>query len=381
MRRLTSLMVVFILTAFLGAPAWAEEKAADQKPAASLEEGFAKLAGDTTKLKIGLWFKGGWFNDTQANPGNQFYVRNARPYFYGQLADKLGWRVSVDFSTTAANPVTLRDAFIWADYIPYNRVVLGQFLVPFTVESTQTWEVHMVNNSMVVNYVQIPTARDLGIMVNGKYETPVGDGKLGAGYDLAYVNGTGTNNTDNNSEKDFVARLWTTPVINGLKVGGSMVLGKGRTSATDITEKTRNRYGLYAEYLPTNNILKGLRVKGEYIQDKRWVTTTSFKNRFAHAYGWYATVWYKVDGLEGPFSVLNGVEPLVRYDFLDEAKEVKENDRNRTTVGVNYYFNKYSRLKLNYEFTHCDTALAKNSLAAADTVSHQVFTTEFEIWF
>jgi len=277
--------------------------------------------------------------------------------------------------------VTLRDAFVWLDYIPHNRVVLGQFLVPFTVEATQTWETHIVNNAMAVNYFQIPTARDMGLMVIGKYDTKVSGHTLGAGYDIAVVNGVGTNKSDDNNEKDFVARLWTTPLVSGLKLGGSIYLGKTRVSATDAQDKTRNRYGLYAEYAPTDNILKGLRLKGEYMQDKRWVTTTAIANRFAHAYGWYATAWYKVDGLSGPLSFLNGVEPLVRYDFLDEAKETPENDRNRTTIGMNYYFNKYSRLKLNYEFIHSDPALMTSSLLTTDTVSHELFTTEFEVWF
>ena len=52
-----------------------------------------------------------------------------------------------------------------------------------------------------------------------------------------------------------------------------------------------------------------------------------------------------------------GIEPLVRYDFLDEDTALPDTSRNRVTIGVNYYFNKYARMMANWEIIHADGTL------------------------
>jgi len=372
------------------------------KTLSAVEEGFAKMTGDTLKLKIGLWLKTGWVSDDAGfstgssqslTSGNQFYVRTARPYLHGQITDKLGWRISFD---TAASTSILRDGFVWMDYIPYHRVTVGQFLVPWGLEGIQTWDVHMINNSMAVNFIQIPWARDIGATVQGKYENKIAGLPLMGMYNFSVVNGNSLNAADNNDAKDLVVRVMTTPLVPGMTLGGSWYGGKTHvTRAVGGRErdfdKDRDRYAASAEYLPP--YIPGLRLKGEFLWDRRFFTNYVTKNvtstaaplpalnRHVHAAGWYTTAWYKIDGLQGPMRYLNGLEPLFRYDALDEDMTVSDNERSRYTFGFNYYLSKYARVKANWEAIHADGRLKSRSLQNVDNIGHHLFTSELEIWF
>jgi len=391
------------------------------KAFASVEEGFARLGGDTVKLKIGTWTQLGFVSDNigsntgalpsatsfVARSGNQFYIRFARLYFNGTLSDKVGFRLMVDANGGAPGS-PLRDAFVWFDYIPYTRVTLGQFLTPWGDETWRApFDLPMINYSMAANLMQFPNFRDIGLMASSKYSTKVGELPVGAGYSMALINGNNMNAADNNNAKDFMGRAWVNPFVPGLSVGGSWYVGKTSNFAGAIGNKRSNtRWGLELDYAPT--FAKGLAVRGEYLAQRKWIPSNNQNvtgasalynfsgnpsappvalalaaadNRFCHAYGWYASALYRPSGFEGGLKFLNDLEPTFRYDFLDEDTKVKNNSRDRFTLGVNYWLNKYTRFLANYEWIKADGALKTRAMMNTNNFGHNVFTTNVQIWF
>lgn len=370
------------------------------KAFSAVEEGFAKLGGDTVKLKIGTWTQFGYVYDNagsnagtlpysssvNSNSSNQFYIRFARLYFNGTLGDKVGFRVMLD----GAGSPPLRDAFLWADYIPYTRVTIGQFLTPF---GSETWrapfDLPMINYSMGAGLMQFPNFRDIGLMASSKYITK-GAWPVGGGFATALINGSGQNAADNNDQKDWIGRAWIYPFVPGLSVGGSWYLGKtGANSQFD-----NQRWGAELDYAST--YVKGLNIRAEYLQQRKLFTdgfqsvgndsskaptALNITDRYYHSEAWYAQACYRVNGLAGPMKFLNDFEPTFRYDVLDDDMATPDNTRTRYTFGINYWLNKYTRILTNYESIHADKGLKTKSLANTDYFGHQVLTTNIQIWF
>ena len=143
-------------------------------------------------------------------------------------------------------------------------------------------------------------------------------------------------------------------------------------------------------------MVKGLKFRGEFLWDRRFLatyvnkdintTTTDAFNRYAQSYGWYLLAAYRVNGLTGPAHYLNDFEPMVRYDYFDEdtssTTSLARNDsRTRTTVGVNYYLNKYTCLKADYEIIHAGGGLKLKSLEKIDNIGHHLLTTMVQVKF
>jgi phosphate-selective porin len=389
------------------------------KTLTSLEEGFARLGGDTVKLKLSGYLQAGWLNDDAGfsvtvppttgrtlGVDNQFFVRRARLNFNGQVLQKTGFRISIE--TSDMNGKILRDAYVFADYIPYARVTVGQFKDPYGVEGVECiCENPTINRSFATNFIADPTLRDIGAMLSGKYTTTVAGLPLGAGYAVALTNGTGKNAVDDNDNKDVSGRAWLNPFLPGLTVGGSWYNGKTNTvsnfttgATTDKVKMDWDRWGADAEYRPP--YVNGLLLRGEVLWARKYYpflghfTTTGDVtatipssaipagwtfNRQAHSFGWYTLAAYRVDGLQGFWRYMNGIEPLVRYDFLDEDTALPDTSRNRVTLGVNYYFNKYARMMANWEIIHADGSLRTRSLETIDTKGHHLFTTLLQVKF
>jgi len=425
MRLLAGLVAGFMMIAGVGTTVWAEETApaaaaAETKSApaerpldnqlTSLEEGVARLSGDTVKLKIGFLFQGGWLNDDagfsvggpptngiSVTSGNQFFVRRARFYFNGQLSEKVGFKVSLEpaiySGTTGGGSQILRDAFIWGDYIPYARITLGQFKVPYGLEGVESiGDNPTINRSMATNFIHYPTLRDLGVMASGSYKTKVSRMPLGVSYWAAIVNGTGYNLQDDNNYKDFAARVVVNPLVEGLNVGASYYTGETRSvSGTGAGhDHDRNRWAVELDYNCPK--IKGLKLRGEFLYDSKYFDTFASKNKtvttglpaydgWAHSYGWYLLGAYRIDGQNGVLGYFNGLEPLIRYDYMDENSDTPGNVRYRTTLGVNYYMGKYTRLMVNYEIIHASSGLSTASLEKIDTVSHNLFTVMGQVKF
>ncbi|MGC2424270.1 MAG: porin, partial [Nitrospirota bacterium] len=422
----------------------------------SVEDNFARVSGDIVKLKIGGYLQAGYLNDdagfsysvpptTGFSPtaGSQFFLRRARLVLDFGVGPKVGARVSIEpavdlntSSSTSGGRSILRDAYGWTDYIPYTRITLGQFKTPFGLEGVESLSDNpTINRSMVTNLAHV-LLRDIGVMASWNFKTDVSGLPLGAQWAVALVNGTGYNLPDDNNQKDLVFRGTINPLVEGLNIGGSLYGGK--THVTPSTGPAVNKYhdswAAEAEYIPP--FLSGLKLRGEYLWNRQYYTKfysyasvtgtasntapgsvtsipvvpsgdtlSSFTgNRTVHTAGWYALAAYRIEGLQGFGRYLNGLEPLVRYDTMNEDEDgpawhfasvfkkgavtqptvntnVEGHGRYRTTVGANYYFNNYARLMLDYEMIHADAGLRKASIEPIDLISHNLFTTILQIKF
>ena len=368
-------------------------------PLTNFEDGFARRSGDRVKLKIGAILQAGWLYDNSGisvgrpptgqisdTSDNTFFARRAKLFFSGNIFRKIGFKISLDGTTSPL----LSDAYAYLDYIPHARVTLGQFKTPFSVEQLMsTGAIPTVNRSLVTNMIANPQQRDVGAMLSGAYRMK--GRPFGAGYATGVFNGNGTNNVDDNNRKDWVGRAWINPFVSGLTLGGSWYSGETKNgTASAPKDRDHQRWGAEFEYDPA--MVKGLKMMGEFEWERKYydnyvskdifnTATPNAFGKFAHTFGYYLEAWYRVDGLSGPMRYLNGFEPVVRYDFLDENTSGTANDRYRWTFGANYYLNTYTRVMVNWESIHAESGLAFNSLEKIDLKSHDLFTTLLQIKF
>ena len=266
-------------------------------------------------------------------------------YFVTELAPKQ--------NSEFAQAATICDAFItYKRFAPYVKVSVGQFKAPFGAEQLHgCHKLLTINRSEVVNNLAGPI-RDMGIMVSGSVDTLFGENlKDLIGYTVAVVNGTGRNIFDNNVKKDFVARLTLKP-LDFLTFGANYRYGAHPAqSETAETDDTRMRYGFDA----TINY-SGLFIQGEYI--------------FGSNAGSYTTG----GGCGGPLEVHEGsvdqngfyaqagymtpwnVQPVVKFETYNQNistdfvtfPEAENDIQNIITFGVNYFFNDWTRVQMNY---------------------------------
>lgn len=370
---------------------------------AAIEKGVARAGRDNVSLKINFFFQGGFLIDTAGysvgtpptgdlskSADSQFFVRRARLYLSGNVLEKLGYKVSFE---TASSSI-LRDAYVYLDYIPHARVTVGQFKVPFGYEGPLALaELPVANRSLAGNFIHIPTARDRGVMLSGKVDYGTPDEPMAASYWLGAFNGAGQNRSDDNNHKDVALRARFNPLLGCLTLGGSWY--KGSTRQSGGADKDWDRWGAELEWKPKR--IKGAKVLGEFVWNRQYFDTYIARNindttnttanplppfgRYAHGYGWYALAAYRLNGFGGGWGFLNGFEPVARYDMLDEDTAVTDNERTRTTLGLNYYLAKDTRLMLNYELIHADGRLRERSLQVIDNVSHKLLTTLMQVKF
>jgi len=366
------------------------------KTLSAVEDGVAKLGRDEVSMKINFFLQAGWLNDDagfssgnppagdyNTNAGNQFFLRRARLYLGGKVTDKIGYKFSID--PTAAT--LLKDGYVTLDYIPYASVTAGQFKAPFGLDGPLALAVLPVaNRSMITNLVHFPTLRDRGIMLSGKYNFRGGGDPLMASYDVAVVNGIGDNKADDNDAKDVSLRVRLNPFLSCITMGGSYYAG----SSFSARDRHKERWGAEFEWRPKH--VKGLKFMGEYVWATQYYSKYVSENindttappalgRHAHSDGWYVLGAYRVSGLDGSLKFLNGLEPAVRYEFMDEDSYVSDNERTKTTLGLNYYLAKDTRLMLNYEIVRADGQLRLRSLEKIDTINHNVLTSVLQVKF
>ncbi|HEY5594019.1 MAG TPA: porin [Nitrospiria bacterium] len=146
------------------------------------------------------------------------------------------------------------------------------------------------------------------------------------------VGGTGDarQNRDNNNGRTVVGRL-SANISGGAAVGVSY--GEGRYSDTGSPDRGFTLTGVHANYR-----MKGLDVRGEWVSRKADVPATlvgapGFPDDEMVSSSYYVQASYKFRiGKEG----LEYIEPVVRYDALEPDKDVDDDERTRTTIGINY---------------------------------------------
>lgn len=232
------------------------------------------------------------YSAQDGNKANSFSLRMARLAIDGRVAGDFYWKaqmqVTGNTSTLATSP-RLVDAFVEWQRHKECQVRIGEYQVPFTLESPiHPIDVGFMDNAQavlkLVGYADRSGAhssngRDIGLMLQGDL-LPTASGRRLLHYAVSVVNGQGINLKDIDQRKNIVGCLWLMPV-NGMRIGVSgwegsyarkghwtdPATGAGRQGVRSLPQ---HRYAISADY--TND---GLTLRSEYIH--------STGNAFAHS--------------------------------------------------------------------------------------------------
>ncbi|MCB0589536.1 MAG: hypothetical protein KDD06_29900 [Phaeodactylibacter sp.] len=300
---------------------------------------------------------------------SSFYFNRARLGVTGKIPYDFSYYFLMEFSPTLngskeSRAPFLLDAFVsYNRFAPYAKVSLGQFKSPFGLEAlTACHKLHTINRSDVVIQTQ-GLFRDQGIMISG------GTGNLSLfgsktenliGYNLAVMNGSGLNTWDVNNKKDIIARLTLRP-FEFITLGASYRTGK-QPPVTTTAEKddVRRRLGLDAEFKYKNILVQGEFIKAEDIGsyttgggcsgDLEVHEGTLTRNGF-FVQAAYMTPWnlQPIVRMEEYLVPMNNDENMWNGSLF-EGLFGETDDQAYTTItyGVNYFFNEWTRLQVNY---------------------------------
>jgi phosphate-selective porin len=313
--------------------------------------------------------------------GANFPLDSKTNYF---LLLEAGQNGITEFSDSA---VAATDASITLNHIPHARVRIGQFKYPGSEEGLQA--IH------VFNYINFTLATDQLLLErffdgdgSDTQDANKPNGSVGAfrdigvqvfdwfnlfGMEHSYAamvgNGNGLNRSDNNNDKDYYLYWASEKVFNnstgarreGLKLFGWYQNGE-RTleyvnGVAGDQDFDRKRWGFgttfrkgpiraAAEYIDADGMIfngtDGGAVPGS--RNNADTATASFNVApDGKANGYYVDLGYKV---------LPKLELDLRYDYLDRVKNIDAQERefNTWTVGAQWFFNKKTRVLVNYEF-------------------------------
>ncbi|MBO7068124.1 MAG: porin [Bacteroidaceae bacterium] len=302
------------------------------------------------------------FEDKEDNKHNYFNLRLMRLSLNGKIYD-FDWRVQMQ-GTSAKGPgePTVMLVDLYSEWVKYDafRIKVGQFKRPFTFENplhpiTQGW----YSYAQVINKLagfgdrtgeKNSAGRDIGIQIQGDVLKNA-SGRYLLHYQMGVFNGEGINIWDKDQCKDFIGGLWVMP-IEGMRIG---VFG---WTGTRSGVGRKNRYALSAEY-----------DKHEY----------TFRAEYIHSQGMGAdpALGDKADGW-----YISGIVPIIKSKLHAKARyqtyrDNKDWNRSRTMyeVGVNYLFNKYMQLNLEY------ACVNDRTIANPDKHNYKFFDAQFDFRF
>lgn len=280
---------------------------------------------------------------------NSFGFNRARLGVLGSIPYDIKYYFFVEYSpfVSSSGNVAILDAFITYDrFGMYAKVSMGQFKAPISLEqNTSCSGLYTVKRSDVVVQLAGPQ-RDLGIMVMGGSDTTL------IRYALAVMNGSGKNMLDDNTGKDVVGRLLFQPLSDRkmLSVGGSFRIGQ--RNPTDLAEAQNDLMRFAGEL---KFAYEGFVLQGEYIHGIDKLNSTSkvpiyggcggivgYETKTAGTYeksGYWAMASYKTAW---------NLEPVIKYDTYDRDLAVEDDWNSNITIGLNYFFNDWTRFQLNY---------------------------------
>jgi hypothetical protein len=251
-----------------------------------------------------------------------FQLRRVRLSLDGNISPKLDYKLQLEL--TAPNIV---DAYFSYKPLAGLKVRVGQYKVPFSIENTDygPTKLELIDYSLAISYLvgnsdaadkkDGANGRDIGIKLYGDLFDKV------LSYDLGVFNGAGINCKDNNSSKDFIARLIVRP-FKGFAVTGSYMYSKTQMFDYDVESP---RWAVGALY-----------------ESRHWIA----RSEFAQAdFG---------DNITNAFYVLGGYhfdEPwsvFARYEFLNDRFTIM--DRERFGLGTAYKPFKFLRLQFNLTY-------------------------------
>ena len=354
-----------------------------------------------TKLPVGPW-SGQNMAPNMIKPDNtsteSFNIRRARIGVRGTgfpLDDKVNYFFLTEFGNNGITKlgktgVATTDASITLNHIPGARIRVGLFKTPTAEEGLQAIHVFnyvnftsMTDQMMLERYLpgdgtgtglnvpaqSVGAFRDTGVQVFDIFK--VNDWEHS--YAVMYGNGNGINFGDNDDNKETYLYWSSTLVFGGkgarrqdLKMfawqqdGKRTLTGAGDTGGAGVYNRTRNGLGLTflrgkyraaAEYMTADGMIfngsdggavPGARNNANSATASLNVLTNNKSD------GYYVDFGYKI---------IPKLELDLRYDVLNRATEgAATNERvfDTVTLGMQYFFNKKTRVTVNYEIRNMD---------------------------
>jgi len=268
-----------------------------------------------------------FLSDQSGGVNDEFKVYRARAGVKGKLNEDIGYNFIVGAVEPPDRDVHLVNAYVDFDYIPWAKIRLGQFLVPFGLEGPEiiVFNPAIERSTTIRRLNPFNMFRDVGVQVSSKFEK--------FNYALAVVNGTGANTSENNDYKDILSRFGISP-FKELNLGISGHAGKYVSGARKNLD--RYRLGTDFEYLKNP-----FRLRGEFI----WRQDEQVSGSDVNKWGWYILSRYKF---------LPRLEGILRYEQYDPNTKRGHDCLDIVTLGLNHYFIDNTRFSINYEFRNDD---------------------------
>lgn len=287
-----------------------------------------------------------------ANEDDEFFWDRIRLIIRGHIVPQIYYKFQWELAGTSGNK--LRDGMLQFHLYPaldFNLTV-GQWKIPFT-EAGLLWVTtkdEFVRGPMIYeSFVGTPVRvrdREFGAMFSAKLL----DKRVYAF--TGFFNGTGYDQSDENDQKDWLAGVRITPfpakvatgrqyigsLLEGFQIGAAYMSG----TAGEMGEQTsRDRASVTVLYYRTLSPVDKIRLRAEYIYQKldEHETLALFGAPEVQTTDFYIMGAYRHDKIEF----------AVRYDMLDnEDQEPTYGTKDAVTLALNYYLNKFTRIRFNY---------------------------------
>ena len=318
-------------------------------------------AGDDEGVKVFGFIQPQWnlnIAEEAEDNMNTFKFNRARVGFLGNIPYDFSYYFVLETSPKedGSNPYLL-DGFITYSRFKWAKVSVGQFKSPFSLElNTACSGLYTINRSKVVTELASPD-RDLGVMILGGGDTSI------VKYAIGFMNGTGAGHIDENAGKDIVGRVVINP-IEILSIGGSFKYGTSPPQAVGVEDDdTKLILGAelqvkYDNFLFQSEYIVGDFV-GSYTTGSVCVGDFQMHEGSVKKSGFYAQAMYMTPWNLQPVIKFESFDPDVDKDYdgavasegtVDEYSFVQADHgiQNTVTIGLNYFFNDWTRLQFNY---------------------------------
>ncbi|MFA9389863.1 MAG: porin [Prolixibacteraceae bacterium] len=277
-----------------------------------------------------------------SDPGTStFSFERARLGVMGNIPYDFSYYVVMEMSPFLNEAVpypTLLDAFISYTRYDFLKVSMGSFKSPFGLETnTPCSGLATVYRSKATLELNAPF-RDLGLVfMGGSRETKLQ-------YAVGLMNGAGLGHRDDNNFKDVIGRIGVNPV-SWLHLGGSFKYGQSTSAAALPDPDIRTRIGGEVE-MNLGNLI----VQGEYIYAKDQGSSIVGGGCSG---GGEVVIGDKIRSggfVQAMYNVAYNLQPVVKFELYDSNNEIKNNEEYVATFGLNYFFNDWTRLQVNYRY-------------------------------
>ncbi|MCY1720617.1 porin [Prolixibacteraceae bacterium Z1-6] len=274
-------------------------------------------------------------------PESNFGFNRARIGVMGNIPYDFSYYVLLETSPFKKDgpKAYLLDAFITYSRFSFAKVSVGSFKSPFGLElNTPCHALHTINRSKVVNELTDPD-RDMGLMLLGGSDTTL------FRYAISAMNGTGLLAKDIDTYKDIIGRVIVQPT-DWMHFGGSFKTGKSvNVEDPSLGNNTTKRFGAELEINYANFLIQSEYIYGEDngsytigggCGGEPEVVQGNVKRSGMFVMALYNTPW--------------NLQPLIKYENYNGDVDDDSVLDQITTFGVNYFFNEWTRLQVNYEY-------------------------------